>query len=217
MTSCRTADFQTGVKGAAWEDQRRPAGLSFSIRAKRWKPTMLVSAVGMFNDRGMARHRWHRHFREERSFHSASWNWEHDLSGRDVAVIGSAASAVQFVPEIVKEANRVYLFQRTANWVMPKEDEPHSKEILDNLQANPGSAEVMRSLIYQGVDEGMTFSNPEAVAELEASVIDLHGGSRGSREFASNCGPSIPFGCKRPLLSNDYFDGFQSAEPRTGD
>ena len=57
------------------------------------------------------------------SFHSAQWNWDHDLTGESVAVIGSAASAVQFVPEIVKQAGQVHLFQRTANWVLPKLDD----------------------------------------------------------------------------------------------
>ena len=56
-------------------------------------------------------------------FHSARWNWDHDLAGERVGVIGSAASAVQFVPEIVKQAGQVHLFQRTANWVLPKLDD----------------------------------------------------------------------------------------------
>ncbi len=202
LSHCR---FQSGVDAATWQEENSCWSLVLDS-GETLEADVLVSAVGMFNEpvwpeidgidafAGM-------------SFHSAKWNWEHDLSGRDVAVIGSAASAVQFVPQIVKEANRVTLFQRTANWVMPKEDEPHTREILDNLQANPESAAVMRSLIYEGVDAGMTFSNPEAVAELEASVI-------ASMEVIEDpvvrerLKPQHPFGCKRPLLSNDYFEAF---------
>ncbi|MEC9378440.1 MAG: NAD(P)/FAD-dependent oxidoreductase, partial [Candidatus Latescibacterota bacterium] len=202
LSHCR---FQSGVKAASWEEGSACWSLVLDS-GEALEVDVLISAVGMFNDRVWPDIDGIDTFAGT-SFHSASWNWEHDLSGRDVAVIGSAASAVQFVPEIVKEANRVYLFQRTANWVMPKEDEPHSKEILESLRANPESAEVMRGLIYQGVDEGMTFSNPEAVAELEASVV-------ASMEVVEDpvirekLRPQHPFGCKRPLLSNNYFEAF---------
>ncbi len=57
-----------------------------------------------------------------RMFHSARWEHEHDLSGRRVAVIGTGASAVQFVPEIQPRVAQLHVFQRTAHWVLPKPD-----------------------------------------------------------------------------------------------
>ena len=70
-------------------------------------------------------------------FHSARWDWDHDLTGERVAVIGSAASAVQFVPEIVTDRRQVHLFQRTANWVLPKDDTPTPTEQLAGFRDDP--------------------------------------------------------------------------------
>ena len=54
------------------------------------------------------------------SFHSARWDHDYDLSGKRVAVIGTGASAVQFVPEIAEQAGHLYVFQRTGNWFLPR-------------------------------------------------------------------------------------------------
>ena len=57
-------------------------------------------------------------------FHSSRWDHEHDLEGARVAVVGTGASAIQFVPMIQPEVERLTLFQRTAPWVLPKPDRP---------------------------------------------------------------------------------------------
>jgi cation diffusion facilitator CzcD-associated flavoprotein CzcO len=141
------------------------------------------------------------------SFHSARWRWDHDLAGERVAVIGSAASAVQFVPEIVKQAGQVHLFQRTANWVMPKLDEPFSAEQLEQFRRDPNAALALRSEIYQQVDTGMTFSDPEALAKIEAAGLAAIDVVR-DPELRRKLRPDHPFGCKRPLISNDYYAAF---------
>ena len=60
------------------------------------------------------------------SFHSASWNHEIDLSGKSVAVIGNAASAVQFVPPVAEEAGSLSIYQRSPNWLAQKLDRPYT-------------------------------------------------------------------------------------------
>ena len=55
------------------------------------------------------------------SFHSAEWDHGYDLRGKRVAVIGTGASAVQFVPELAKVAERLVVFQRAANWFLPRQ------------------------------------------------------------------------------------------------
>ena len=55
-------------------------------------------------------------------FHSARWNHDYDLRGKRVAVLGTGASAVQFVPAIAPQVDRLHLFQRTPQWVLPKPD-----------------------------------------------------------------------------------------------
>jgi cation diffusion facilitator CzcD-associated flavoprotein CzcO len=140
-------------------------------------------------------------------FHSARWNWDHDLSGETVGVIGSAASAVQFVPEIAKQAGQVHLFQRTANWVLPKEDTPYTPEQLEHFRTHPETLRELRREIFQRVDGGMTFSDPAALAEMEAAGLAAIEVVR-DPELRRKLRPQHPFGCKRPLLSNDYYPAF---------
>src|SRR5687768_4956537 len=62
-----------------------------------------------------------------RSFHSARWDHSYDLKGKRVAVIGTGASAIQFIPEIQPLVERLHVFQRTPPWVMPRTDRPYSE------------------------------------------------------------------------------------------
>jgi cation diffusion facilitator CzcD-associated flavoprotein CzcO len=166
LPHCR---FGKGVRGANWDERRARWTLTLE-RGEPVEADVVVSALGMFN--GMA---WPSiagldSFAGTR-FHSARWNSDHDLRGESVGVIGSAASAVQFVPEIAKEAGQVHLFQHTANWVLPKEDEPYTAEQLDGFRKDPSSQRALHEAIYQRVDGGMTFSNPAALAEMEAAGL----------------------------------------------
>jgi cation diffusion facilitator CzcD-associated flavoprotein CzcO len=202
LPHCR---FQTEIKSAAWDEERACWLLTFGS-GETFEADVVVSAIGMFNELAAPAIQGLDSF-AGKVIHSARWDWQHSLAGETVAVIGSAASAVQLVPEIIKETGQVHLFQRTANWVMPKEDEPHTQEILDNLKTNPEAAAIMRGLIYKGVDEGMTFSDPVAVKEMEDAVLASMDVIE-DPEIRAKLRPQHPFGCKRPLLSNVYFEAF---------
>ncbi len=202
LPHCR---FQSGVRSAIWDDESGVWALELDSGATL-EADLVVSAVGMFNELSYPEIKGLDSF-EGKKFHSARWDWDHDLSGKSVGVIGSAASAVQFVPEIVKEAGQVHLFQRTANWVMPKEDDPHTEEILEVLKTDPSAATNMRQLIYDGVDGGLTFSDPVAVGELEDSVLSAMEVIE-DPDLRAKMKPQHPFGCKRPLISNDYYPAF---------
>lgn len=201
----RHCRFGRAVTGASWDETRSCWTLELdsgdSIEAE-----VVVSAVGMFNDLSWPDIEGLDSFKGT-SFHSARWNWDHDLAGKRVGVIGSAASAVQFVPEIVKEAGQVHLFQRTANWVIPKLDDPYTEEILEMFRKDPNINAGIRKEIYEGVDNGMTFSNPEALAEFEASVLEAIEVIE-DVELHAKLRPTHPFGCKRPLLSNLFYPAF---------
>jgi len=140
-------------------------------------------------------------------FHSARWDWSHDFAGERIAVIGSAASAVQFVPEIVKTAGQVHLFQRTPNWILPKEDTPYTEAELEAFRNDPTPLLEMRSDIEGRMNRGMTFALKDLLELSEKyglaalSVVN-------DPEVRAKLTPDHPFGCKRPLLSNDYFKAF---------
>jgi cation diffusion facilitator CzcD-associated flavoprotein CzcO len=202
LPHCR---FGSGVRSAKWDQDRS----FWTLEIESGEPVeaeVVVSAIGMFNDLTLPEIDGLDSFEGTR-FHSAKWNWDHDLSSETVGVIGSAASAVQFVPEIVKQAGQVHLFQRTANWVLPKEDAPYDQETLEQFRTDPNMAIAVREQIFKGVDEGMTFSDPAALAEMEAAglgAIEVVEDPEVRRKLR----PQHPFGCKRPLLSNNYYPTF---------
>ncbi|MEE8166481.1 MAG: NAD(P)/FAD-dependent oxidoreductase, partial [Myxococcota bacterium] len=137
----------------------------------------------------------------------ARWNWDHDLEGETVGVIGSAGSSVQLIPEIVKRAGQVHLFQRTANWVLPKEDDPYTEEQLERFRTDPEAALAVRQEIYDGIESGMAFTDAEARGGLEAEVLKAIEVVE-DPELRAKLVPDHIWGCKRPLFSNDYYLAF---------
>jgi len=91
---------------------------------RHYRARALVSACGQLNRPAYPRIPGLDSFAGER-FHSARWQHEVELAGKRVAVIGTGASAIQFVPEIVPKVAQLYLFQRSAAYVIPKPDRAH--------------------------------------------------------------------------------------------
>ena len=82
------------------------------------------------------------------SFHSARWDHDYDLAGKRVAVIGTGASAVQFVPEIAEQAGRLYVFQRTGNWFLPRRNRAYPAAGAGVIRYVPGVQALRRRFIY---------------------------------------------------------------------
>jgi cation diffusion facilitator CzcD-associated flavoprotein CzcO len=197
--------FGCGVRGARWDEGRARWTLRLET-GESVQADVVVSALGMFNELARPEIPGLADFAGTQ-FHSAHWNWDHDLTGETVGVIGSAASAVQFVPEIVKQAGQVHLFQRTANWVTPKQDTPFTPEQRAYFAKHPEAVAAIREEVYRRVDGGMTFSDPAALAELEAQVLAAIEVVE-DPALREKLRPRHPYGCKRPLLSNDYYPAF---------
>jgi cation diffusion facilitator CzcD-associated flavoprotein CzcO len=168
----------------------------------------VISAVGMLNEPIFPDIDGLKSF-DGPLFHSARWDDSVSLAGTRVAVIGSAASAVQLVPEILPDLDQLYLFQRTANWVLPKSDDPYTEAQLEGFRADPTPLLEIRQLIEDNMNRGMTFALKELNAEREQTglaaideVVDP--------EVRKKLVPDHPFGCKRPLLSNVFYTCFNS-------
>jgi cation diffusion facilitator CzcD-associated flavoprotein CzcO len=138
-------------------------------------------------------------------FHSARWNHEHDLAGERVAVIGTGASAIQFVPRIQPEVARLKVFQRTPPWIMPHRDRPTTRFERLLFRRVPAAQKLVREAVYWGRETyALGFLHkrfakpPEAIARrhLERSVPDP--------ELREKLTPAYTIGCKRILPSNDY-------------
>jgi cation diffusion facilitator CzcD-associated flavoprotein CzcO len=200
----------TGVTAARWDDARalwqvETAGPEPGATATH-EFEVLVAGVGMFGDLHLPDIPGLDDFAGT-MFHSARWNHDHDLSGERVGVIGSAGSAVQFVPEIAPLVGRLFVFQRSPEWVLPKEDEPYTSEQLDRFRADPSLMAAMREEAFLRIDPNLTFSSPERRHEYEG-----YGQANLARvrdpEVRAKLTPEFMYGCKRPLMSNDWYPTF---------
>jgi len=139
-------------------------------------------------------------------FHSARWRHDHDLSGRRVAVIGTGASAIQFVPRIQPDVERLILFQRTPAWILPRMSRPITRLEHFLYRRVPGAQQLARLGVYWVRDAmGVGFLHP-GVNRL-ASRLSLRTLRRQVRdpELRDKLTPQYAMGCKRVLISNDYW------------
>jgi len=146
-------------------------------------------------------------------FHSAQWDHAHALTGRRVAVIGTGASAVQFVPQIAKDVASLTLFQRTASWVLPKPDRPIPPTLRRIYAAFPVVQKLQRAVIYARNESLVAgFLNPERMAVMEKvarAYLDRKLADR--PDLQAKLTPDFTIGCKRILLSNDYYPALKRA------
>ncbi len=141
------------------------------------------------------------------SWHATNWNHEVDLSGKRVAVVGSAASAVQIVPELAKQVEQLFVLQRTPNWILPRGRKPYSPLAKAIFRHVPGAArahrfvlDLMTSLSHDAAQPGnkmMDRVEDMGRKNLEGAIEDPQ-----LREWVT---PTSRFGCKRPLVSDDYY------------
>jgi cation diffusion facilitator CzcD-associated flavoprotein CzcO len=140
-------------------------------------------------------------------FHSSQWDHGHDLRGKRVAVIGTGASAIQFVPQVQRHAAQLTLFQRTAPWVLPKPDRPIPAFARRLFRAVPAAQKAARGMIYARNEMLVGgFLHPKRM-ELFGRLGRRHL----ARTFADRpdllqeVTPDFTLGCKRILMSNDYY------------
>ena len=141
------------------------------------------------------------------SFHSAEWEHGYDLRGKRVAVIGTGASAVQFVPEVAEQAAHTTVFQRTGNWFLPRRNRAYPAPYRWLIRNVPGfQAARRRSWFWIG--EGLTFAirHPRTVGRLYGlySWLFMRRQLKGHPELRERVWPDYTFGCKRVLFSSSY-------------
>ncbi len=144
---------------------------------------------------------------EGRAFHSAEWDHDYDLRGKRVAVVGTGASAVQFIPEIQPDVEKLVLFQRTPSWVLPHTNRGITKAERWLYRNLPGAQRLSRLGIYLSRELlvfGLAY-RPGLLTPLEAlSRAHLRKQVR-DPELRRKLTPNFRLGCKRILLSNDYY------------
>jgi len=196
--------FRCELESAAWDDDAgiwRLVTSNGDITAQ-----VLVAAAGPLSEPALPDIAGLDGF-EGKVFHSARWDHEHDLSGERVGVIGTGASAIQFVPRIQPEVGQMHVFQRTPPWILPHTDRPVTRLERRLYRASPRLQRLARAGIYASREWlvlGLTHRRglmriPERLARrhLERQVSDP--------ELRRKLTPDYTIGCKRILLSNDWY------------
>jgi len=148
---------------------------------------------------------------EGHKIHSARWDHAYDFSGKRVAVIGTGASAVQIIPELVKEAQFVKVFQRTPGWVLPRLDIATPAKAQELFAKVPAVQELTRQALFWGHEISATalvWDTPLTglVARLGKAHLRRQVKDPWLRRQLT---PGFTPGCKRMLISSDYYPALQ--------
>ncbi|HWG73654.1 MAG TPA: NAD(P)/FAD-dependent oxidoreductase [Acidimicrobiales bacterium] len=189
--------------GADW-DERRCLWV-VSTTGGVFEATHLVSATGALSDPATPALPGLDRFAGT-VFHSARWDHGADLAGRNVAVIGTGASAVQFVPEIQPVVGRLSVYQRTAPWVVPRRDRRMGRRERSAYARWPALQRLVRGSI-SWAREGFVagFHHPAALRAVEGVARRHLRRQVPDPALRGALTPAYTIGCKRILLSNDYY------------
>jgi cation diffusion facilitator CzcD-associated flavoprotein CzcO len=195
--------LRTALTAARWND----ATSRWTVETERGTLTAdrLVSAMGPLSAPSLPAIPGLESF-EGTAFHSAAWDHDHELAGERVAVIGTGASAIQFVPHVQPAAGHLTLFQRTAPWVLPRRDRRYPtwqrrlNRILPAVQrAVRAQMYVFRELVLIG------FLKPRILRKVEqVGLRHLHS-QVSDPGLRAKLTPHFRLGCKRVLMSNTYY------------
>jgi len=162
-------------------------------------------------------------------FHSARWDHGVDLAGKRIAVIGNAASAVQFVPQVAPLASRLTIFQRSANWLMPRKDRLYSPALQRRMTRWPWLAKLRHDFqwLFFGEMQLTPLMKQVRIVQWLATRKSLWHLRRQVRDpgLRAKLVPDYPIGAKRVLFNDDYYptlgrrnvrlltDGIERIEP----
>jgi cation diffusion facilitator CzcD-associated flavoprotein CzcO len=150
-------------------------------------------------------------------FHSALWDEKVSIKNKKVAVIGTGASAVQLVPAIAKEASQLYLFQRTASWVLPKMKGRYDADRQKKFEKYPILMRIEREKIFWRQELlHFLFKNPGGFFSRKGKEFALSYMKRKIKdpELRQKVTPNFTIGCKRLLQTNDFYPAL--TQPNVG-
>ncbi len=195
--------FRHEVVRAEWSEEALHWILE--TRAGTYTAEALVSATGGLSDPQMPAIDGLETFAGT-AFHSARWNHDFDLTGKRVAVVGTGASAIQFIPAIAPQVKELTVFQRTPPWVMPRNDREFSAAEKGIFRAFAPSQLALRGGIYAFRELLATsFLYPRASRLLKSLAKHHLRRKVKDPELRKKLTPSYDVGCKRILISDDYF------------
>ncbi|MBE0485649.1 NAD(P)/FAD-dependent oxidoreductase [Marinobacter sp.] len=198
-------EFNRSVESADFDSQSNQWHVT-TESGHRYTTDVLITATGQLNRPAMPAISGLDRFQGS-WFHSARWDHETDLTGKQVAVIGTGASAIQFVPEITPKVARLDLYQRSAAWVLPKPDRPFTRIEQTLFQKLPLWDRAYRAFIYwKNESRALAFTRFSWILDAFAWQAKKQADRWVSDpEKRKNIIPDYRIGCKRILISNDWY------------
>lgn len=202
--------FDTAAEDSRWDEQRQrwivltrhvETGATTTYAAR----TLIVGAGGL-SEPSLPDIEGIESFAGE-AFHSARWNHDVDLAGKRIAVIGTGASAIQLVPEVAKVAGRLDVYQRTPNWIIPRNERRFSALEKAVFRYVPGAQRAVRASVYAMLEARVpAFTRfPQAMTAVERQVKRNIANGISDPELRAKVTPHYRAGCKRILISNRWY------------
>ncbi|MFE6921570.1 flavin-containing monooxygenase [Nocardia sp. NPDC057663] len=196
--------FDTTMTAARWIDADGRWEVDTSNGA--FTADFLVSAAGVLAEPNLPDIKGISSFEGE-IFHSARWNHDASLAGKKVAVIGTGSSAVQIVPSIAPQVERLDVYQRTATWVMPQLNRPYLAPERFAFKHVPGLQRMIRALIYIARE---AFVVTQVKVPWTGLLLEAVGRVKMRLEIRDpetrrKVLPQHRVGCKRMLVSNKFY------------
>ncbi len=206
--------FSCPVSKARFDDTRNQWKVELA-NGEELTANVVITATGQLNQPAWPRIEGIERF-TGKLFHSARWDHSYDFANKRVAVIGTGASAIQFVPELTKTVKSLNLFQRSAPWVLPKPDRPFRPWEQSLFRAVPAWDRLYRYLIYwKNESRALALTKLNGLLEIFARQARREARKHVTdQEKLKHLIPDYQIGCKRILISNDWYPAINQANVR---
>ncbi|MCB1098289.1 MAG: NAD(P)/FAD-dependent oxidoreductase [Verrucomicrobiae bacterium] len=205
--------LRTEVTSVEFDDASSRWRIHFADGDTVWAYHVIVAAGGLHHPklpkiRGMDQF-------QGASMHTAHWDSHVDLKDKNVAVIGSAASAIQIVPEVARIARSLTIFQRTPNWILPRNDRDYSLKEKSRFAKWKWLQRLYRHYIFAR-SELVNFQIVKTKDDNffrrkgEAMVKDYIRSTVADASLHDRLIPNYPMGCKRVLISDDFYQALNN-------
>ena len=196
----------TAITTVRWSDDQRRWTLT-TDHGDEYDFDIVVSAVGMLDVPNFPDIPGAQRFRGRR-FHSARWDHSKSTAGERVASIGTGASAVQYVPAIAPEAAQLTVFQRTPIWIAPRFDFPFTPEQHELYERDPATARKLREEAFDAYESSSFDVDADQTREATELARSYLMRKIADPQLRAKLTPDYPAGCKRPLMSRDWYPTF---------
>jgi cyclohexanone monooxygenase len=199
--------FGTEVLEASWSEVEQR--WSVDTTAGTYRARVVITGAGPLHEPNLPNVPGLDSFKGH-AFHSARWDHDYDLRGRRVAVVGTGSSAIQFVPMIQPQVEQLYLFQRTAPWVIPKFDRRIGDAEKRIYRRFPATQKAFRNALYHLFELAQLAQRRPRVMDRIGRLAALHLKRQvKDPELRRALTPNFTLGCKRILFSNTYYPALQ--------